>query len=196
MVQKIESGLYRVEPITIDEDFMPKTWIEAQAEQRGLQWVLAHADDGVIWGKFDEEGTLQTSGEVFPEKLPPLRLETLQQCRVFGDKSEVLLWRDGMDGTQWHARAIEDGKGDAIEYFDETQILWGTQLEETRDGFTMAREDRGVRHAVPLIVKETEFKTKERPLRLLVRHYVTYDSDGVARVGLSRLVNLDVEGGK
>jgi hypothetical protein len=35
-----------------------------------------------------------------------------------------------------------------------------------------------------------------RPLRLLIRNYLTYDRDGHARIALSRLVNLYVKGGQ
>lgn len=30
-----------------------RTWIEQQASQYGLAYLLGHADDGVIWGMFE-----------------------------------------------------------------------------------------------------------------------------------------------
>lgn len=73
---------------------------------------------------------------------------------------------------------------------DEKQILWGTQPEGEKNGFTLVSDgSQCLKHAVPLI--GITFKGKDyRPLRLKVRHYIDYDNEGVARIYLSRLVDL------
>ena len=177
-------------------------WLQAKAkqyQQDQLQYLLAHAEDGVIWGIFDKDGNLSTanpskdlflnSEELFPKyKLPILRSPTLQQCRIFGENSEVMLWKVGQN---WKARSIEDGHLSKDDYICEEQILWGTQPEEQpKNGFTLVSDgSQGLKHAVPLT--GINFKGKDsRPLRLKVRHYIDYDESGVARIYLSRLVNL------
>lgn len=176
-----------------------KSWLEAQAVSCALRWLLAHADDGVTWGRF-EDGTLLTSDCIDPEisKIsPPLCVETLQQVRLFGPEGELLLWRDG--DRQWHARLIRDVKlskeADWQEAVDESYILWGTNTKLKGKGFTLMSDGaQGLRHAVPLEVHGT-YDEQSRPLRLKVRHYVKEDvRDGYTRIVASRLVKLETEG--
>lgn len=177
-------------------------WLQTKAKQYQLQYLLAHAEDGVIWGKFDKHGNLTTANppkdflprleELFPNyNLPILRSHTLQQCRIFGEKAEVMLWKVGQN---WKARSIEDGYLSKDDYICEKQILWGTQPEEEhKKGFTLVSDgSQGLKHAVPLT--GITFKGKDsRPLRLQIRHYIDYDESGVARIYLSRMVNLDFD---
>ncbi len=174
-------------------------WLKEQANNYKLNYLLAHAEDGVIWGKLDGD-KLTTSNEAFPdEKLPELRLKTLQQCRIFGEKGEVLLW-----GTAngWKARVIQHldswqpqedpkeipggelkcfkipGNDDVLELIEEHHILWGTKPKgEEKKGFTLMLDgSEGLKHAVPLT--GIKFKKKEelyRPVRLVVHHYIDYD---------------------
>ncbi|HAN75612.1 MAG TPA: TIGR03984 family CRISPR-associated protein [Planktothrix sp. UBA8407] len=168
-------------------------WLEEKARQYELKYLLAHADDGVIWGQFRGENfQLVTSGDdhVFPQ-LAKFRLSTLQQCRAFGDKAEVMLWK--VDKT-WKARLINDEYLLKLKetYICEKQILWGTQPEAEKNDFTLVSDgSQGLKHAVPLPDIKDKFKEGKRPLRLTVRHYIDYDKEtGVARIYLSRLVDL------
>ncbi|MEG4807500.1 CRISPR-associated protein Csx19 [Microcoleus sp. F8-D3] len=169
-------------------------WLQAKAKQYQLQYLLAHADDGVIWGKFRvDDNKLVTSGDddVFPN-LAQLRLCTLQQCRIFGKKAEVMLWKVGQN---WKARSIEDGHlSKKDDYIYEEQILWGTQSEgKPKQDFTLVSDgSQGLKHAVPLIniSFSQDKKNLYRPIRLLVHHYIDYDDSGVAKIYLSRLVHL------
>ncbi len=174
-----------------------KKWLQRQTTQYGLKWLLAHADDGVIWGTVDQ-GELVTSDTIPLEVSPPLRRETLQQVRLFAPHAELLLWRDGDD--QWHARLIREAKEEETpvwrEAIDEYQILWGTHAEPLSNGFTLMTDGlQGLRHAVPLEVKG-KFKEESRPLRLWVRHYIKEDEGGFARIVASRLLDLRMEGVK
>jgi CRISPR-associated protein (TIGR03984 family) len=169
-------------------------WLQqkVQSTEYNLKYLLAHAEDGVIWGYFDSEGNLITPTEpeeLFPQcKFPLFRYETLQQGRVFGDNIEIMFWRTE-DG--FNAIAIQDNPN--TEYITEQQILWGTQAEQVRDKFTLVSDgSQGLRHAVPL--QNIEFNKTEklyRPLYLVVRNYIDYDQQtGLARIYLSRLVSL------
>ena len=171
-----------------------RAWLAGQMnEQR--PWLLAHADDGVIWGKRQPDGKLLLSSDVFddPARYPSvavkLRIETLQEARIFGPGGEVRLWRTD---EGFAARLLTDD-GIGLEALpDESHLLWhqGRPVEVRPEaGFALLREGaRGQRHAPPLIPQG-----RQRP-RLVVKHYVDYDSEGQAYIALSRLVNL--EGGK
>jgi CRISPR-associated protein (TIGR03984 family) len=162
------------------------SWLQDHAKVHNLEFLLAHADDGVIWGKFqDHKLTLADSGA-------PLRLSTLQQCRIFGKTAEVMLWQ--ANGI-WKYRSIVDDR--QYDSFSEPQILWGTKLVSSDEHFTFVAEGKqGFHHAVP--VTQIPFATSDdyHPLRLEVRHYISYDGDGATRIECSRLVNVFAEAKK
>lgn len=179
----------KCEPLEVPANFDIKTWLEEQASQYKLKFLLAHAEDGVIWGKF-QDGNLITADSVFSQ-FAKLRKLTLQQCRIFGESSEVMLWKTD---EGFKARLIQDEKN--TEFIPENQILWGTQAEKICEGFTLVSDgSQGLCHAVPLADINFDAKQKlHRPLRLCVRHYINYDEEtGLARIYLSRLVNLSTE---
>ena len=182
-------------PISVDlatfcED--PRGWLAKQMHQ-DMPWLLAHADDGVIWGKLQDNGTLLLSSDVFadPEDSPsvavPLRALTLQQARLFGPVEELLIWRtdEGFAG-----RLLNDDQLELETLPDEEHLLWhqGNPVKvEQKAGFALLQEgQQGQRHAPPLIPQG-----KRRPA-LTVRHYVDYDGEGQAYIALSRLVRLEV----
>ncbi|WP_448542966.1 type III-D CRISPR-associated protein Csx19 [Roseiflexus sp.] len=177
---------YQLANIPVDGDFItgPANWIVAQARKFGLRYLLAHADDGVIWGRIDGDG-LHTSHGIAPAS-PPLRTATLQQARIFGPPGEVLLWRDD-DG--WRARLVADVSDNDDDILGEDHILSGNTVETVKDGFTLLHEGaQGMRHAVPIVI--TAEQLKHHQLRLRVRHYITENEDGEASITLSRLVQL------
>jgi CRISPR-associated protein (TIGR03984 family) len=181
----------------ITDDTALKTWLLQQALDYELRYLLAHADDGVVWGYFSE-GKLTIAHDVFSQfpklpQFPRLRLSTLQQCRIFGVNSEVLLWRTQQG---WRSRVIHDSPTET-RYPDiiiEDQVLWGTQ-GKVQDGFTLLSDgQQELYHAVPLTnIQFDDPKKLNRPVRLKVKHYIEYDNDGLARIGLSRLVDLFAE---
>jgi len=174
-------------------------WLKQRVKNYHLHYLLAHAEDGVIWGRFDtNSGSVITAREVFPEcKFPELRLNTLQQCRVFGKAGEVLLWKTN---GKWRSRLILETKVSElmakkqIGLIPESHLLWGTQGKENPEcGFTLLSDgSQGLKHAVPMtgINFDKDDKKLKRPVKLEVHHYFCYDSDGVARIFLSRLVDL------
>ena len=174
-------------PVTDDALADLPGWMLQQGRAHKLDWLLAHADDGVIWGRIDAAG-LHTSSESSPDVSPLLRAVTLQQGRLFGEGGELLLWQSG-DG--WKARLLADGVlGD--DYFDEDQIVWGDSAEPAPDGFTRLREGvQGNVHVVPLRVDSSA--AERRRIRLCVRHYLDYNEDGEARIAASRLLALVVK---
>ena len=165
--------------------------LAANEALQGKTVLLAFADDGVIWGRFEED-SLHTSGEFFPDVSPPLRKETLQQMHIFNVKGEIRLWR-----TQEGFRAvyIHDTESEHEQALDESYLLWGTRYHKTKSGFSLVSEgERGFFHAPPLLLMPGVFTPQSHPLRLCIRHYLDFDETGSAYITLSRLVAL--EGGQ
>lgn len=127
---------------------------------------------------------------------PELRLETLQQARLFAEKAELLLWRDG-DGNL-RARLIEDTDDAAtatwLQCFDEPQLLWGTHGIPANDDFTLIWEgSQGMHQIIPIkLALDGESKiVKGKEPKLRVRHYLNKEEDREARVVASRLIGID-----
>lgn len=167
------------------------SWLESQALSVSAQtpYLLAHAEDGIIWGRFDNQ-KLTTAEMIFHKRdkvdLPKLRLLTLQQCRIFGLNGEILLWR--LSETKFKWRFIGNPKEEQI---PESQILWGTNGIK-RDNFTLLSDgSQGLKHAVPFADIELNGDRLVKPVRLLVHHYIKYEEEtGLARIYRSRLVHL------
>lgn len=185
--------------LAINSDDALQEWIKAQAiSEHQLNYLLAYADDGVIWGRF-ENSELKTADSVDGKKgnLPTLRLDTLQQCRIFGTEGEVFLWRVG---EAWKTRRIskswEKSYLDSDDYVIENQLLWGSTFDEQKEGFTFLKDgSQGLRHAVPIMegIELDSENNLKNPVRLIVHHYIDYDpDDGTGRIFLSRLVDLKI----
>jgi CRISPR-associated protein (TIGR03984 family) len=174
----------------------PIKWLVEQmcAHDLKLTYLLAHASDGVIWGRFDDE-ELITSHDVAPRHSPPLRVETLLTARVFAPVGELLIWRD--EDGEWVARLIAEKQlADATtgwnSGFEEQQVLLGTKAEPLERGFTLMSEGaQGLFHAVPLELSlPSSGDERWHSLRLKVHHYWQEDKHGFTCVHASRLVDL------
>lgn len=152
-------------------------WLKQRAMGDDLTYALIHADDGVIWGKF-EHGCWSWSSDAFPDISPAPNVVTLQQARLFGLKAEVFLWRDA---GALKGRVIRDNLSGNQESFDEPQLLWGKPDGEARQGFQLMREGvEGLLHAPPVAIAAQG--------SLVARNYIAYDDEGCAYVEASRLV--------
>lgn len=170
-----------------------RDWLEKQMNAT-RKFLLAFADDGVIWGIYQEG--LKTAPQSFDKKVRrELRGETMQQAYVFGEKDEVCLFRVGQE---WKAVQIEDVDGQDV--IDEYHVLWGNEvIGAPIDGFAHVRDriQQSMDDALPIVFEEP-INLDEKAPRLLVRHFIEYDMNdseedtGEARVYLSRLVKLGV----
>ena len=178
-----------IEPVTPPADFDGdlSVWLFGYARQHALDWLLAHADDGVIWGRWTPDSWVLSS-VCFPDDSPPLRAETLQQVRLFGAPGELHLWR--VDGG-WRGRLLTDSEED--DFIARSYLVWGTDVSEAlpkaQSGLLLLSEGaEGLRHAPPLPAQTPPTKAR---LAVEVRHYVQYnDDDGAAYLAASRLVKL------
>jgi CRISPR-associated protein (TIGR03984 family) len=174
-----------MKPVTLPPDLHQNfsAWLLQQFHECSLRWLLAYADDGVIWGEMRQDG-LHLSSKSFPDVSPSLRYITLKEARLFNESSEMHLWSDG---KTWKGILIKEGEGCEAEYYDESYILWGTKKERAEDGFTLVCQgSEGLYHAPPVSIDDgTKFQ-----ININVRHFLDYDSDGQAYIALSRLVSL------
>lgn len=178
----------------IDSDFVvdtafttnPAAWLAGQATAKDLTWLLAHADDGAIWGKV-ENGSLRLSGDIFDKISPPLRSTTLQQLWLFGLEAELYLWQ--IEPGRFSARLLTEIDSVTPDCLEEEYLLWGTSSEQSKEGFTVLVDGKqGLNHAVPLSSVQID---EQHRLSLTIRHYLAYDEDGQAYIKVSRLVRLN-----
>jgi len=163
----------------------PLVWLAEQAQSNKFRWLLAHADDGVNWGVW-ENGGWTLSNHHFPNHAPVLDGATLRQVRLFGEAGEIFVWREG---DAWHGRLLSGAQ--SAQTLEETQLLWGAVNEGEAGGFVLLREGaEGLRHALPIVVKP--YDPQNQRMCLHVRHYLGYDEEGQAYVAASRLVKLGV----
>lgn len=171
-----------------------REWITKQMDEKKLTFLLAFADDGVIWGRMDN-GVLSIVREASEKKdkeSVELRDKTLQQAYAFNEDMEVRLFRDEMN--QWKAYEVRDV--DESRVIVESQILWGEKLDEndqpTRPGFMrLLAERKGIPPQI-YPIKE-DFDPTKQCVRLEVHHLVEYDEQtGEAYIKASRLAGLSV----
>ncbi len=171
----------------------PKAWIERQQGFGQNTWLLAYADDGLIWGKL-KGGKLLLARDVYENSCPELALDTLQHLYLFGAKAEVHTWKE--EGVFRGCR-IEDGPDSPAETVDMNLALWGTKIRQASSPEFTWMEDgsQGLRHAAPVAVTPSKLNDNEqkRPLRLKVRQYLGYDEDGQVFVAAVRLVDVHEE---
>lgn len=164
-----------------------------------LTWAIAHSDDGVRWGRLDDQTAHWRFGHgATTDASPAIRAEALQELRVFGDDGEVLMWRsaEGLRG-----RSLEDSKPgggprdetDPLRTSDEFRILRGDRIcGGAGVGFTWVTDAKGAEQILPITVDDAQLR--KRSARLHVRHYWAQDAEnGTVRIAATRLVNLTTE---
>lgn len=167
-----------------------KGWAEAHLNE-DHPYLLAFADDGVIWGKL-AQNALVTSNAIDDEISPILHKDTLQQASVFGKESEIRLFKT--EDRKWKVIEITD----TADIIKESQILWGSRALESDGEFTQVFDARqqGLDHIVPLNIENSVLDPDEggtQCIRLDVHHFVGYnDKTGEARIVASRLAGLRV----
>ena len=177
-VQKKTAWSSETVPDLPTNDETLQQWLVTQATTHELRYALTHADDGVIWGQYDD-GVWSWSSSYIPRVSPTLLFSTLQQLRLFGANAEVFVWREG---TALNGRLITDKAGDKV-CFDEAQLMWGMPLGEPQSNFQLMREGaQGLLHAPPTALISD-------PPQLMTRNYVEFDTNSSAFVCASRLVS-------
>jgi CRISPR-associated protein (TIGR03984 family) len=172
--------------------------------QFSFVWLLVYFDHKVIWGHY------QANKLEFADPNEKLEAKYLQELRLFGRKGELYLRRKG-NNFSWRLRLDPDieptppesGKNSwekkgyklpsgNIEpnYADEWQVLWGTKYDPKTatnvPNWTTITEDRGMKLTLPHVIASDD----NLPIRLLVRHYLKYDNNGLCYYADTRMVEL------
>jgi CRISPR-associated protein (TIGR03984 family) len=182
-------------------------WLIGEAGARSpdgatdLVWALAHCDDGVTWGRYDKEANRWVVGSIVASDVsPPIRRETLQELRLFGETCEVLIWRTSAGfrarlARETNPRVKPDNESDPLSPADESRILRGDRVRTPCEhGFTRLADGTGAEQVIPLAVTEEQLGSMR--VRLDVRHYYEKDAKtGAVRIALTRLVRITGGGG-
>lgn len=174
----------KTEVITLDAAFYnsPQTWLLHNANIYQVPWLLAHADNGVIWGNVEAEALVLSN-----TPSPAFNLDYLQQLWLFGEKAELYIWRHQ---TGFKGRLITEVATDEEDCLREDYLLWGTHLEREQPPFSLVTEGQhGLKQMLPLSLQATETRLTAR-VYLTLHHYLKDDEDGQAYIKLSRLVRL------
>lgn len=158
-------------------------WLAQQAATLGDKvYALIHLDDGVLWGRVENDKLLIAA---YKDWTPLLRTLTIQQCRLFGSQGELFIWR--LSDKEWRGCKVLDQPG--VQFIPEQQLLLGNrEVAKLSDDFMAIREEStGLRQVVPRIAQID----KDHRLALLVHHYLSEDEDGQAIIKCSRLVGLE-----
>lgn len=156
-------------------------------------FALIHADDGVLWGRV-ENGQIVTPPS--NDWTPQLRSRTIQQCRVFGAKGELFIWREAEN--VWRGREVFEEDEISYQPIRESQLLFGDRVDTDKDrsqnllpNFTPIIEVKtGIRQIVPIAVTPADFQDRWR-VTLSVLHYLSEDGDGQTRILCSRLRSVE-----
>lgn len=162
-------------------------------------WMLAHGDEGVTWSHYDKAaGVWRRGDQAAPAISPPLRQDTLQEVRIFGEFAEILIWRtqESLLGRILQETFPPTKRNDATNPMcpsDESRILRGDEVHTTYEhSFSHLADRTGAEQVIPLRVSAEDLR--KRRVRLRVRHYYqTMNDSGAIRVGATRLVALTVE---
>jgi len=154
----------------------------------------------VTWGRYDAAAKAWRLGShVAPEVSPPIRSETLQELRLFGEGGEVLIWRTdaGLRGRvlyETDPAADRDDESNPLRPSDEPRILrGGFILAQYENGFTHIGDGTGAEQVLPLAASHEQLRAAQ--VRLDVRHYFEVDAEtGAVRISATRLVGLTTGG--
>jgi CRISPR-associated protein (TIGR03984 family) len=194
----------RIEKISPDSNFADDEgeWLVICAANHlgaaNVRYALIHLDDGVLWGRVEgDKLILPRPGDWTPK----LRSVTVQQCRLFGDKGELFIWRES-EG-RWRGRVVIE-EGENYDPIIEPQVLNGNRVyrnetEQARrvwatvpNGFTPIIElETGMHQIVPIEISERDFEANKRAF-LTVYHYLSPDDDGQAKFFCSRLKSIEI----
>jgi len=184
MTAGLNGGWLRVEPLASAGDL--RSWL-TRVWPFGAAWLLARADDGVIWGMI-ANGELRVGGDERPGEVRPLRRETVQDLKVFSPEGELRLWRRD---AELRAALVTTADAPPGQHFvtaeDRSFPLLGSPDNGQQPGsFSRYRGGAGQQHFVPVFDLP--------PLWLDARFYYAATDSGVLRMFEYRLLSLSGQG--
>ncbi len=169
----------------------PAEWFLKQPAVGDDAWLLAYADDGVIWGKIENKQLVQAC-QVFGDTFPRLEATTLHKAHFFGSGAEVRVFRHG---DKFRAIRLQEENDPAAASYTRSYYLWGDHPIKTKGNWSWLEDGQlGIFQALPLAYPPT---AKGREFQLWVRYYLQFEEGhGQASVAASRLVGLHTLRGK
>lgn len=143
-------------------------------------FLVAYLDYCVVMGYY-------RGGELILPESVTLQEKFLQRLRLFNEKRELYVWRDG---ESLKARLRVDGDGDDIDVVDACQVLWGTRSTPVGQ-FTELNEERGTRLLVPL--RDIRVDDKKRRVFIKTRNYIGYHKNCLATYMDCRFLGFDTK---
>lgn len=150
---------------------------------RTTTYVVAYLDYRVLIGKFENNQFLFYQDETFEPKF-------LQKLRVFNQKQEFLLWRQGEHRFNSRLRVDEldneNNEQDIVVVAE--QVLWGTQSKNLATGWSKLTESRGTILILPF--DSITVDDSQKRVKIKTHHYIEYNEIGQAGYVDSRFVEF------
>lgn len=128
-------------------------------------FVVAYLTNRILIGKYHSQ-KLQFYED---QKIDP---QFLLSLRIFNPNMELLLLHSS--GTL-KGRLRVDGSGELTYIVDACQLLWGTDAEPLKQGFTRLFEERGVELILPL--SSIKVDSQKKRVFIQTRNYINFDPE-------------------
>lgn len=154
----IKSELKEIEKIdTIEQEAVK--WMKTNASF----FVVAYLDHTVLIGQYNDKGFNFHNNALYDDRY-------VQKIRIFDKDKELLIWRSG---NGFKGRYREDRDGDEVDVVDVKQVLFGTDKEDLKNGFTRISEKRGTEIILPFT--GLEVNDKDKRVFIQTRNYIGYN---------------------
>lgn len=168
----------------------------APTEANGLVWALSHCTHGVTWGRYDSANAAWHWEHPVDTEISPLPCRNrLQELRLFGDHSEILIWQIRQE---LRGRLLTETTQPPPPYSpcDEERILLGDHVHQpSQNNFTHVLDRAGAEQILPIHISAKQLE--QRQIKLKVRHYWQRDNkSGSVRIAVTRLVGFVTVGVK
>ena len=175
--------------IGLDESEALFNWMQTRAESQRLRWALLFMWEGVRWGYFDAQAgyrlMLPSNELAASHRINPATctVRTLQQAYLFGEQSEVYLWKD--QDQRLLVRSIVDKDTPEHEAnlsycFDDQVLIVGGHYAAAGEGFTLLKQGSApgmYRHLIPGKPGLASDGTLDELIYLTRRHYADAHGD-------------------
>lgn len=164
----------------------PLNWFMDQPSVGDFSWLLAYADDGVVWGKICN-GKLMIANNIFGESFPKMNTKKIHFVRFFGHLAEIRVFQKD---SIFSAVRLEDEPNDKLSFI-RSYFLWGNSVRDVKDGWTFVEEGQhGIFQAIPIEIPHLN-DNKTTRLKIRIRYYLDFEKEhGQAKVVGNRFVGI------
>lgn len=131
----------------------------------GSGFIVAYLTFGVFIGRYE-------NGNCYFFEDIDLNEKYIQKLRLFNENKELFIWRNK---ELLKGRLRIDNTGDTKNVIDAYQVLWGTDKQPLKDGWTRVFEERGTELILPL--SQVSIDDRKKRLFLQTRSYVDFHKE-------------------